>query len=144
MKKCTPKSKGFTLIELLVVIVIIGILTAAFMPKAISAWNESKLNTMVEEVSEIIKASQEAYGRKASYAGLAMSQIKTIVPTGIGDGVGKNPWGGNYTVAPGTPASNIVVTITAIPASLGPKAALKYTTATYTSASGTLSITFAP
>lgn len=135
------KNKGFTLLELLVVISIGGVLLVWGGSRGMKAYQEWKLSNMFDDISMIVSQTNDRFGA-GTYAGASMDEIKDIQP--LGDGVGKNPWGGDYKIAPGTLVSELVVTSNKIPTMLGEKAAFKYKNSTFSSASGTLTITFKP
>lgn len=138
------KNKGFTLLEVIVVLIIGGLILSWISEKAWEGWNRYKADVMVDDVAVIMKAANSKFGKSASYSGVAMTQIKDLLPTHIGDGSGTDPWGGNYTIAAGTPASTVKVTVSQVPTIIGAYAATQYDNASYASASTTLTITFEP
>lgn len=147
MKKSTgfnKKNKGFTLLEVIVVLIIGGYILSWVSEKAWEGWNRYRAADMVDQVSVITKAANSKFGKKASYSGVSMTVLKDLLPTSIGDGSGTNPWGGNYTITAGTPASTLKITVSQVPTIIGAYAATQYSNAAYASASSTLTINLEP
>ena len=76
--------------------------------------DRNKVNDTIKEVGAIFSAAEDWKAGKPNYTGIDMATLDTqgLVPNAIGTGVGTNPWGGNYTVAPKT-GDTAHVTITA-------------------------------
>lgn len=67
MKNFMQKSRlGFTLIELLIVVVIIGILSVAFLPTVLSAPKKARDNTRKAHINAIVQAIQTYYSDKGT------------------------------------------------------------------------------
>lgn len=142
MKVSNKKQKGFTLLELMVVLVLAAIVLGWAGQKGFQAWQDYKVTRMTDDVTVISKAMNEKYGDKASYASASMTDLGKRLPDYIGDGVGTNPFSGNYSVAPGTEPRTYKVTVTKVEERSGLKASDKWSDVVYTPGTETLVITF--
>ncbi len=136
--------RGVTLVELvfgvgmamaLLALAAIGIKQGGLMYKSYNA------ATQVEAVS---KAAIAWAGSDGKFTGISMAVLNAVnLSEDIGDGVGKNPWDGNITVAVGPQAYQYVVSMTAVPLDAGTVMAKKYGAAgVYNSGTKTFSATF--
>lgn len=111
------KTKGFTLIELMVVIAIIGAAVALLAPTLLDANIESNEGELVTDISLIQKGASKWASGDLDFAGLtiqALSQDKYI-PTRFSDGVGTNPFKGNWSIGAGADGRSYTITATGLP-----------------------------
>lgn len=142
MKSFNKKQKGFTLLEMMIVLIAAAFILAWAGTKGKDMWENYNVTRLTDGITSISQAMNEKYGNQASYAGASMTEISKIVAENIGDGVGTNPFKGNYSVAPGTEPRTYKVTATKVPEREGLKASFKWTDVIYTPGTETLVVTF--
>jgi type II secretory pathway pseudopilin PulG len=141
------KQKGFQLVETMVVLVIVIGLLLAFWPQMQQAFGFGDAAKLRTQVSEIQQGANLYKQRNNVYTGVSMAVLEAqgYVSDRMGTGVGRNPWGGNYTVAAGANATQVVITATGITdAQLGAQMAADYATSAVAAAFAgtTLTLTF--
>lgn len=142
LNKMKTKQHGFTLIELMVVLLLIGLVSTWVGSKALEAWEDYKVTRFIDDVNTISKAVNQKYGSSASYSGASMSDLGKRLPDSIDDGVGTNPWGGNYSVTPGAEPRTYIISGTKLQERAGLKVEDKYTNATFNVGTESIAITF--
>lgn len=136
------KQSGFTLIELMIVLVAGGLLLAWASTKGAVMWEDFKVTRFIDDVNAIGVAANQKYGNSASYGSATIADLGKRLPDSIGDGVGTNPWGGNYSLGPGTEPRTYIITGTKLQERNGLKVEDKWVAATYNLGTETVSITF--
>lgn len=142
MNPMNKKQSGFTLIELMIVLVAGGLVLAWASSKGVAMWEDYKVTRFVDDVNSIGVAANQKYGNSASYGSASMSDLGKRLPENIGDGVGTNPWGGNYSLGPGTEPRTYIITATKLEERNGLKVEDKWGGAAYNLGTETVNITF--
>lgn len=107
------KTKGFSLIELLCVVAIVSLIVVASTRFFSVTTANNQVTKALQDIQVIRAAANEWLMSQPDYAGgssgceaggncISMASLNNmgLLPVDLGDGVGKNPWGGNYAVAP--------------------------------------------
>lgn len=149
MKKLNSlqKQKGFTLMEFGVVMVLIIGMMVIFWPQITQMMGMGDASKLRTQVTEIQNGARQYKQRNNVMTGISMTVLNSqgYVSSRMADGAGKNPWGGNYTVAAGSNATQFVVTATGVlNPQIGAQLAADYATSSVAAAfSGTtLTLTF--
>jgi hypothetical protein len=124
LRNLSKRKKGVTLVEAGLTMVA-GIL---LLVGGVFAWGEVQFrlnkNALVADVIEINSAADSWKGFRSNYTGLTMTVLCAAGRQGVsettcggvgGNGTSTNPYGGNYTIAPGTNLSQKVITVTGLP-----------------------------
>ena len=113
MKKI-ERQAGFTFTEIALGLALFVLVSVSGFAAFQALSDRNKVNDTIKEFGAIFSAAEDWKAGKANFTGIDMDTLNTqgLVPTGIGGGVGTNPWGGNYTVGPKT-GDTAHVTITA-------------------------------
>ncbi len=145
------KSKGFTILEVLIVVALLGILVAAGSSRLNNS-NASESYILQDDISSL-SAGAVKWARGRQYTGISVTvlcadgYVEGLVCGAAADGVGGNPWGGDYTIAVnGANANRFDITSTVVPINVGPGTARNYAdyarAAQYSAADETLTIVF--
>lgn len=141
--KSTKNQKGFTLIEVVIAIVVIGILASFVVPRIDRLMDGKDVKVITDHILDFSAAAKSWKATSPNYTGVSMTVLtgaELVDPT-LTDGVGKNPVGGNYTVA--ASGNNMVVTATGLTDGMCESVRKKLVNAVVsaTCASGTVTIT---
>ncbi|RUO77167.1 type II secretion system protein [Idiomarina seosinensis] len=95
-------TKGFTFIEVLAVLSIIAIATLGTLVLRDWAVSNARVSEAKSMITTLQSGAQMWRPNTGIYTGISITELTTIgaVPETWGDGVEKNPWGGDVSVAP--------------------------------------------
>ena len=94
--------RGFTFIEVLAVLSIIAIATLGTLVLRDWAVSNSRISEAKSMITTLQSGAQMWRPNTGVYTGISITELSAIgaVPASWGDGVEKNPWGGDVSVAP--------------------------------------------
>ncbi|MBD1577095.1 prepilin-type N-terminal cleavage/methylation domain-containing protein [Vibrio sp. S11_S32] len=115
--------KGFTLIELMVVMTIIGLIALAYAKIKPAAEFLSTKNEVTEGIDQIVADAAGNKGANPNYAGVdlptlcANGYLNEMMCGEANDGVGTNPYGGDWTLTTSSTygSAHLLITIDKIP-----------------------------
>ena len=140
--------RGFTFIEVLAVLSIIAIATLGTLVLRDWAVSNSRISEAKSMITTLQSGAQMWRPNTGVYTGISITELSAIgaVPASWGDGVEKNPWGGDVMIGPDTmDLTKYIVSFNGVNTdSEGERLVKEYSEiATVTSySSGTLTITF--
>ena len=130
MNPVVNKQSGFTLIELLIVLVVIAILSLVgylVKPKVMDMVSTYQVTNAVSTISAETLAWK---GAKTNFADISVAsmcdsgQLSLELCGAANDGVGTNPFGGDYTLTVNAEDANLIdLTMTKVPGAIGKKLA---------------------
>jgi competence protein ComGC len=147
-KHIFKNQKGFTLIEIMIVLMLIVGLSITLWPQleqAMGAGDAAKART---QISEIQNGAMLFKQRNNIFTGITMETLLSqgYVSNRMGTGVGRNPWGGNYTIVPisGNLTQYQIVLSGITKAEIGARLAADYSTSAVAAVfnEGALTLTF--
>jgi len=97
-------TKGFTFIEVLAVLSIIAIATLGTLVLRDWAVSNARVSEAKSMITTLQSGAQMWRPNTGIYTGISITELTTIgaVPETWGDGVEKNPWGGDVMIGPDT------------------------------------------
>lgn len=129
-KQNVNKQKGFTLVEVMIAIAVGLTLLIAFLPQIEQAFFASDSAKFRTHVLELNKGAAQYKAKKNVMTGASMAEFKKkkFISKKMDDGAGKNPWGGDYTIAvSSTNPTQYVITGTGVQdADVGAELAAEY------------------
>lgn len=100
----TTRQAGFTFIEVLAVLSIIAIATLGTLVLRDWAVSNSRISEAKSMITTLQSGAQMWRPNTGVYTGISITELSAIgaVPETWGDGVEKNPWGGDVMIGPDT------------------------------------------
>lgn len=139
---------GFSLIELCLYLGLVAVLAVGLMWGFSGMRDSVHIQSATDSVDSLYSIAMSCWLPRGNttFTGVSIAALKTngCLATGF-TGTGSNPWGGDFAVAPNPgDASQLQISLTAVPATAGNALVAKYTTSSQAAsfASGTFTVTF--
>lgn len=106
------KQKGYSLVEIGIGMVVVVFILAGVVSMGKDVMDAGKINTATNAVS-LLRTAASRYGAPSDFEHMTLATI--TVSNTISDGIGTNPWGGDYSITVNNNGADYTLVLTEVP-----------------------------